>query len=106
MASCTTPRLIANLPSWAAVADTTPSRPIIAASTECPFERSTTIETIAVRGKYVVSIFSPGSKSSWCCLTCTTLQRLGFIPRCAHPNVALFIGGQDHRHGFRMDRLD
>ena len=24
------------------------------------------------------------------------LQRLGLVPRCAHPNVPLFIGGQDH----------
>ena len=34
------------------------------------------------------------------------LQRLGFVPRRAHPNVALFIGRQDHRHCLRVDRLD
>jgi hypothetical protein len=32
------------------------------------------------------------------------LQRLGLVPRCAHPNVPLLIGGQDHRHGLRMER--
>jgi hypothetical protein len=35
-----------------------------------------------------------------------SLQRLRVIPRCAHPYVAFFIGGQDHRHGLRVDRLD
>jgi hypothetical protein len=34
------------------------------------------------------------------------LQRLRLIPRRTHPDVALFIGGQDHRHGLGMDRLD
>jgi hypothetical protein len=34
------------------------------------------------------------------------LQRLGLIPRRAHPHVALFIGRQDHRHRLRMDRFD
>ncbi|MCP1776034.1 hypothetical protein ABIF65_006797 [Bradyrhizobium japonicum] len=34
------------------------------------------------------------------------LQRLGLVPRRVHPNVALLIGRQDHRHGLRMDRLD
>ena len=34
------------------------------------------------------------------------LQRLGLIPRRAHPDVALLIGRQDHRHRLRMDRLD
>jgi hypothetical protein len=27
------------------------------------------------------------------------LQRLRLIPRCAHPNVPLLVGRQDHRHG-------
>ena len=31
---------------------------------------------------------------------------LSLIPRRAHPDVALFIGPQDHRHRFHMDRLD
>ena len=35
-----------------------------------------------------------------------TLQRLGFIPRRAHPDVPLLIGRQDHRHRLGMDRLD
>ena len=34
------------------------------------------------------------------------LQRLGLIPWRAHPHVAFLIGGQDYRHGIRMDRLD
>jgi hypothetical protein len=34
------------------------------------------------------------------------LQRLGLIPWCAHPDITFFVGGQDHRHGLRMDRLD
>ena len=34
------------------------------------------------------------------------LQRLCLIPWRAHPDVALLIGRQDHRHGLRMDRLD
>jgi hypothetical protein len=24
----------------------------------------------------------------------------------AHPDITLLVGGQDHRHGLRMDRLD
>jgi hypothetical protein len=32
------------------------------------------------------------------------LQRLGFIPRRPHPNVAFLIRGQDHRHGLGVDR--
>jgi hypothetical protein len=28
------------------------------------------------------------------------------IPRRAHPDVALFVGRLDHRHGFAVDRLD
>ena len=34
------------------------------------------------------------------------LQGLRFIPRCAHPNVLLLVGRQDHRHRLGMDRLD
>jgi hypothetical protein len=34
------------------------------------------------------------------------LHRLGLIPWRAHPNVTLLVGRQDHRHRFRMDRLD
>ena len=34
------------------------------------------------------------------------LQRLGLIPWRAHPHVPYFVGGQDHRHGLGMDRLD
>ena len=34
------------------------------------------------------------------------LRRLRPIPRCAHPNVPLLFGGEDHRHGFGMDRRD
>jgi hypothetical protein len=34
------------------------------------------------------------------------LQRLGLIPRRAHPNVVLLISRQDHGHRLRMDRLD
>ena len=34
------------------------------------------------------------------------LQRLRLIPRRTHPDVALFIRGQDYRHRFRMNRLD
>jgi hypothetical protein len=34
------------------------------------------------------------------------LQRLGLIPRRAHPDVALLVCHQDDRHGLRMDRLD
>jgi hypothetical protein len=34
------------------------------------------------------------------------LQRLGLIPWRAHPNVALFIGRENHRHRLRMDRFD
>ena len=32
------------------------------------------------------------------------LQRLGFIPRRAHPDIALLVGRQDHRHGLGVDR--
>ena len=32
--------------------------------------------------------------------------RLCFIPWAAHPNIALFIGRQDHRHRLGMDRLN
>jgi hypothetical protein len=35
-----------------------------------------------------------------------SLQRLRFIPRCAHPHVAFFIGNQDHWHCLGMDRFD
>jgi hypothetical protein len=35
-----------------------------------------------------------------------SLQRLGLIPRRAHPDVALLIGQQDYWHGLGMDRLD
>ena len=35
-----------------------------------------------------------------------SLQRLGFVPRRAHPHISLFVGEQDHRHGLRTDRLD
>jgi hypothetical protein len=34
------------------------------------------------------------------------LQRLGFIPRRAHPDVALLLCQQDDRHGLRVDRFD
>src|SRR5215469_11506319 len=34
-----------------------------------------------------------------------SLQRLHLVPWRAHPNVALLIGRQDHRHRLRMDRL-
>ena len=34
------------------------------------------------------------------------LQRLRLFPRRAHPDIALFVRRQDHRHGLRMDRLD
>ena len=34
------------------------------------------------------------------------LQRLSFVPRRAHPDVALVIGRQDDRHGLWMDRRD
>ena len=34
------------------------------------------------------------------------LQRLRLVPRRAHPDIALLIGHQDHRHRLRMDRLD
>lgn len=34
------------------------------------------------------------------------LQRLRLVPRRTQPNIALLIGRQDHRHGFRVDRLD
>ena len=34
-----------------------------------------------------------------------SLQCLRLIPRCAHPHVSLFVGGQDHRHRLGMDRL-
>jgi hypothetical protein len=33
------------------------------------------------------------------------LQRLRLTPWRSHPNVPLFIGGQDHRHGLGMDGL-
>jgi hypothetical protein len=32
------------------------------------------------------------------------LERPCLILWCPHPHVALFIGRQDHRHGFGMDR--
>ena len=35
-----------------------------------------------------------------------SLQWLGLIPRRAHPNVALLVGRQDHRHRLGMDRLN
>jgi hypothetical protein len=35
-----------------------------------------------------------------------SLQRLGLVSRRAHPDVALLIRHQDHRHRFGMDRLD
>jgi hypothetical protein len=34
------------------------------------------------------------------------LQRLGLVPRRAHPDIPFFIGGQDHWHRLRVDRLD
>jgi hypothetical protein len=34
------------------------------------------------------------------------LQSLGLVPRRAHPHIALLVGGQNHRHRLRMDRLD
>ena len=34
------------------------------------------------------------------------LQRLCLIPRCAHPDIALFVRRQDHRHSLWVDRLD
>ena len=34
------------------------------------------------------------------------LQRLRLVPRRAHPDVALLVGDQDHRHRLRVDRLD
>jgi hypothetical protein len=34
-----------------------------------------------------------------------SLQRLRLIPRRAHPDIALLVGGQDHRHYLRVDRL-
>src|ERR1700741_350721 len=34
------------------------------------------------------------------------LQSLGFIPRCAHPRVALFGRGEDHRHRLLMHAAD
>ena len=34
------------------------------------------------------------------------LQRLRFIPRRAHPDIALLVRRQDNRHGLAMDRLD
>ena len=34
-----------------------------------------------------------------------SLQRLRLIPRCPHPNVALLVRRQDHRHRFGVDRL-
>jgi len=42
------------------------------------------------------------SASSGSCV----LEHLRLIPRCAHPDIALFIVGQDHWHGLRMNRLD
>jgi hypothetical protein len=35
-----------------------------------------------------------------------SLQRLGFIPRRAHPDVTFFGRHQDHRHGLGMDRFN
>ena len=32
--------------------------------------------------------------------------RLGFVPRRAHPDVALLLRQQDDRHGLRVDRFD
>jgi len=34
------------------------------------------------------------------------LQRFRFIPRCPHPNIALFICRQEHRHRLVVDRRD
>jgi hypothetical protein len=34
------------------------------------------------------------------------LQRLGLVPRRAHPDVALLICCQNYRHRFRVDRRD
>src|ERR1700675_2497073 len=34
-----------------------------------------------------------------------SLQRLGFIPRRSHPDVALLVGRQDYRHCLRMNCL-
>jgi hypothetical protein len=36
----------------------------------------------------------------------TTLQRFRLIPRRTQPYVATFVGREDDRHGFRMDRLN
>ena len=33
------------------------------------------------------------------------LRRLRLVPRCAHPDVTLFMCSQDHRHRLRMDRF-
>src|SRR5260370_36918701 len=35
-----------------------------------------------------------------------SLQRVRRIPRRTHPHIALLVRRQDHRPGFRMDRLD
>jgi hypothetical protein len=34
------------------------------------------------------------------------LQRLRLVPWRAHPDVALFLGREDHRHRLRVDWLD
>jgi hypothetical protein len=34
------------------------------------------------------------------------LHDLGFVPRCAHPHVALFVGGEDHRQCLEVNGLD
>jgi hypothetical protein len=34
------------------------------------------------------------------------LQGLCLVPWCPHPDVALLLRGQDHRHGLRVDRFN
>jgi hypothetical protein len=41
-----------------------------------------------------------------CIISQRSLQRLRLVSWRAHPNVALLVGRQDHRHGLGMDRLD
>jgi hypothetical protein len=35
-----------------------------------------------------------------------SLRRSRLIPWCSHPDVALLVGRQDHRHGLGIDRFD
>ena len=53
-----------------------------------------------------VRLVTPSGNDPQCVIQQRPLERLRLVPRRTHPDVALLICRQDHRHRLGMDRLD